>query len=65
MIWKQAKGSIYQLEKGIQDFLPKRLENHIQEETLISSTIDKTTGKVPLKITLLRSFQIFQVVMVT
>jgi hypothetical protein len=59
---KQANGSIHQLEKGIQDFLPKRLENHIQEETLMSSKSVETTGEVPLKITLLRRFQIFQAV---
>jgi hypothetical protein len=59
---KQASGSIHQLEKGIQDFLPKRLENHIQEETLMSSKSVETTGEVPLKITLLRRFQIFQAV---
>jgi hypothetical protein len=59
---KQASGSIHQLEKGIQVFLPKRLKNHIQEETLMSSKSVETTGKVPLRITLLPRFQMFQAV---
>jgi hypothetical protein len=62
MLWKQAIWSIHQLEKGIQDFRPARPVNHAQEKVLMSSKIEDAFGGLPLNITLLRNFHMFQVV---
>ncbi|KAK2379183.1 hypothetical protein QL285_067009 [Trifolium repens] len=62
MLWKQANGSIHQLEKGIQDFRPARPVNHTQEKVLMSSKREGASGRLPLKITLFRNFHMFQVV---
>jgi hypothetical protein len=59
---KKFKGSWHQSDKGIQEFLAWRPQNHAQEKVLISSNTEDEFGIAPLKTTFLRCFQIFQVV---